>query len=361
MSMNANEQKLDLSDVSSFDDDEPIGLDPNGGDGVTQKTENSYSFNSDQEDFSDYINRTSKPDMSETDNDIAKYLKEQGQDDSAIQAATITTEDGEISIFDLDKKTQKEFLKNLKQEAKTEVEEKEYDELVIDADENIEALLEAYNNGGLDGIIDLIKSSDLLGESFESQVANLTDDELLIIEAKRKCPHCDDDIIDDSVEKTKQMTGVKEIIKGIRNSLVEKEKQELEAAKQQEYKELEEKREQGRAEFKKTVSKLPSIYDFENDPELVNEISDYIYNYDENYDTTEFLRDITTDPELRYKVAFFSKYGDQMIENYKEEIQKAYQEGKKSVLNVLPSKPKHSINYNTGKTGKLKVPDLGDI
>lgn len=352
---NGNEQPLDLSEISSFDDDFE-GLSDGG---LTQKTENTYQLAASEE-FDDYLDRTTDTTIAD-DNELAKYLKDQGRSEEDIRNTTIPTEDGSsVSIYDLDKDEQRELVKALS-EGNSDEDSEDFEDLVIEGDDEI-SILEAFQKSGYEGLKELLEEKGISkNEYVPTRAASMTDEEVLTYLAVKTCPTCDDDVIDNQVQATKKVDGLNKIIAGARTAILAEEQAEMQARETQDYQELAARREEGKTEFKNKLTSLSDIYGFDNEPELVSEISDYVYNYDEDYGTTEFLRDITTDPELRYKVAFFAKYGDQVIDNYKQEAKKQFEEGKKSVMSILPSKPKHSFNYASGnKKGAKYIPDISD-
>jgi hypothetical protein len=363
MSMNNEKRGLDLGDVAGFDEhDNSSGL---GDMYISQaKSAEDYKLN-DVEDFASYISRTSTDAVENVieDNLIAKYLREQGTSEAAIRDQAFIDEEGnKTSIFDLDASAQKHLLKTLKTELGTPATKESDNTLVIDEDDDIAAILEAYQSGDIEGVVNLLKENGYVADE-RPAAASLSDEEVLFIHAKNTCPDCDDDEIEDFVTKVKSGSQKNKIIEGVRTKLIEIDKQVKEQESFKAQQEMLQEAQQNKKAFIQSMSKIDNVYGFENDSDIVSDVSSYLYDYDEDYDTTPFYRDLATDPEMRYKVAFFAKYGDQVIEQLQERIKSAFNEGKKSVLSALPTKGKSSFGtsaFMSGK-GKGKAPDLGDI
>ena len=364
MSMNNGKIIEDLGDVAGFDEHDDAGL----GDMYISraKSNEDYKLN-DAEDFASYISRTSTDAVAEVieDNLIARYLREQGTSEDAIRDQAFIDEDGnKTSIFDLDASAQKQLLKTLKTElgssdTSTEVDS---DTLLLDEDDDLAAIFQAYQAGDIEGVVSLLKENGYVDED-RTPADSLSDEEVLFIHAKNTCPDCDDDEVEDFVNKVKSGSQKNKIIEGVRKKLIEIDKQVKEEESFKVQQEMIQEAQQNKRAFMQSMNRLDNIYGFENDSDIVADVSSYLYDYDEDYDTTPFYRDIATDPEMRYKVAFFAKYGDQVIEQLQDRIKTAFNDGKKSVLSALPTKGKSSFGTFASMSGKGKgkVPDLSDI
>ena len=237
-------------------------------------------------------------------------------------------------------------------------------------DDNFKMLADIYKKGGIEdlaqhlidsGVIELDLEEDY--EDFTSEFENASDQEILMVEAKRRCEGCNDREIRTLYDEYLHSNVKDKIVENARKALLKAEQQEFE--KKRNERELIRQREM-EEDQKLVVSKLKEIEtigEIELEEENKKEIAKALTTMSPDKVHNSFIYNLLQDPEKQAKAFFYLQYEDSIweaIEESRKQIEKqAILKGKKELLNQLPSN-KFSASPSKSKSNN-KIKKLEDL
>lgn len=253
----------------------------------------------------------------------------------------ITLENGEqLEIDSLNKNDLKEIISSIQE-----------DEQETNVDETAELLLNAYNQEGIEGVIELLKANNLLNNQPEhtsdtiAQIKSMSKEDLLYFDAQNKCSECTAEELEEAVNSIKNSKSYNKVVEGIRQSLIQEEQSRLEVEAERAEFQRNQEIENIRKQVVQEVQNLPEILGIANNEEIMNEITPMLLNPSkEDPEYSVFVNHLLSDPLAQYKAAFFITYEKEIMSFIDEQIKEAEERGKRSIFGKLPTKPKTSIN-----------------
>jgi hypothetical protein len=228
------------------------------------------------------------------------------------------------------------------------------------ADEDFLAIQEAYQDGNIEGVVQLLQENGYsIGESSEeyhTDVDYLTDDEIYIMDLQSKYPSLTDQELFEQLNQARQSRAFSKMVDNLRENLRDEEIQRIE-------REYEDQLNEDRREIKQSIQSMESIFGYENNSELMNELLPYATTLSEDGEHSVFIDHLLANPEEQYKHIFLAMYADELIGNVDRIKQEAYEEGRKSILKSFPKSTKKGNKINTNKSTQKGrgVIDLDDL
>lgn len=186
--------------------------------------------------------------------------------------------------------------------------------------------------------------------NFSSQIATLSDEDVLVLDVRDKCPECTPREIQEQVSNTLASNSAEKIIVNLRNKYLQTEKSRY---KQRQEKEMSEERERVTRDswiITEEVRKVGDILGFENTPDIVEALLPEMLDYDPKHKLSAFMKNLMSDPKAQYEALFFLNYKDDIARQYKQAIAEAKKQGAEELMRRLPKKPKKYSNTPTSKS-----------
>jgi len=276
-------------------------------------------------------------------NKLKEFLKStKGVDTSSL----LDDEDDLVDLDLFDEDEQDKIINNLREDEELSPSEVMFSQVKerLENDEDFSALIEAYNEGGLDALVKLLQDNDIIendgSTSYRSQIDVMSNEDLLIYDIETKCPDCSQDEIEEEFYKIRNIAS-KKYLDGLRRHYKQQEVTQIEREKEVELHNYYQELEQQKNYIIESISALPQIGVFKNNESIQKSILPDILEPGEDQEHSRFMYDLYNDPVKQYQAAFWVKYQEDVISHFKKEIEEAYKKGKRSVFEGLPTKPKH--------------------
>ena len=212
-----------------------------------------------------------------------------------------------------------------------------------------------FEEAGIEGLVEYLKENNYLEEEktevpeFESYVEKLEDTELLELNIRQECPECSESEIEDYVYRMATSPN-KRFIKNIREKLLLQEKEEYLETVQEAYSKIEQDYIEQVQYIEDAANEINNIAGYEISSDIKEDIIPYITEVAPNDDTALFISEIMNDPKELFKAAFWYKYGDQVVNDYENELKRVKETSKIKQTQKLPEKPRHYFGETREKS-----------
>jgi hypothetical protein len=261
-----------------------------------------------------------------------------------IEGGMITYDDGtSVHVSELSPEEQSQILSSVASDARPSVED-QYD---LDPTEisllnelrNSEKSVEDYVNDLAQARFNAYRAE---ADSMNVDYEQMEDDAIYVKFLKNQNKEISETEIESGLEAAKQNPTYDTLVKGLREGFQKDQALQIEAKTKKEAADTDLEMEKDRQSIVDAASTINDIGGFEIPREVKNDVLHDLLEVNEFGDSL-FLENTFSDPTNMFKTAWFSKYGEGYlsdIENYyKQEITKAYNRGRKSITEGLPSNP----------------------
>jgi hypothetical protein len=226
------------------------------------------------------------------------------------------------------------------------------------SDEVLELLNQAYKEGNLEAVAELLKEAGVLDNTnnfSDSYIATLSDEDVVKLELANKCPDCDESEIEEQYFRLKDSSSFDKTVNGIRKSLLEQEFDQQENIRYQQELESEKEIEQVQQQIYNSFFSINEIDGYENNQQIIDYLAPRLLEPSEkDPEYTVFINDLMESPEQQYKAAYWLEFGPKIIGDLNNQIKLARIEGAKEALTKYQSKGKNIINPDNNRNNNTR-------